>query len=649
MSFNRPAWLIGSLAVLLTVLVYGNHLGNGLIFDDARLTDGSVFGQYGSFDHLRVRWLSYGTFVWLAMLWGEWWPAQRGFNLLVHLLVGTALYMWLTSLLRVTAAEVDKTKVQRALLMGLAIWAVNPVAAYAVGYLIQRSVLMATLGVVLALWCTTKAFANGRPAWLAGTTLAFALAVLSKEHAITAVLLVPVLYVLIKKPRVGQLVRVAGAAALLLGFAAWLLWKNYGSIVGTVFDETSVAYVQQLEALQPGVAERVYGLSIINQAWLFFQYGALWLLPLPSYLSMDLRPPFPLSLHSFPQVLGLPAYLALIGVGGWLVFRKTGLAALAGSLLLVAPLLFATEFATVWVQDPFVLYRSYLWSIALPGLFALALLWLDWTGKYTVGCAVLLCLMFAGGTYDRLHSLSNARPAWKDATEKVDLQAPANAVGRWRPFLNLASEELERGNTDEAIRLYRLAVQLGEPQGSANFGLGVALQQRKQHPAALAALAAAEKQGFTEAAVYFHMGESAYAAGNFSLAYKHFSMAATKPQDVSATRYTNLRLAESAVATQQYSVAADAYANLLKQEPNNSRYLVGLSMAHIGAKEYAQALSIIEPILNSRPHPQALYVRALIHYHQGNLTNSQKDLQMALATDPQNPVFLSLQRQLSKR
>ena len=35
---------------------------------------------------------------------------------------------------------------------------------------------------------------------------------------------------------------------------------------------------------------------------------------------------------------------------------------------LLPALLFVTEFATVWVQDPFVLYRGYLWAIGIPGL-----------------------------------------------------------------------------------------------------------------------------------------------------------------------------------------------------------------------------------------------------------------------------------------
>lgn len=646
---NGRTWLVAILAALLTLLVYGSHLSNGLIFDDARLTDGTVFGSYGQLTQLQARWFSYSTFVWIGKLWGDSWPVQRGFNLMLHFAVGVGLYAWLTTLFHAAAPDLDRKKLQQALLIGLGIWLLNPVAVYAIGYLIQRSVLMATLGVVVALWCATQSFSQRKPGWMIAAAIAFSLAVLSKEHAISAALLLPVLYLLINKPTAGQLARVAGAAGLILLAVVWLLWQRYGGIVGTVFDETSVAYVRQLETLQPGIADRIFGLSMLNQAWLFVQYGVLWLSPLPAYLSIDLRPAFPLSLTSFPQLLGLPLYLAFFGLGSWLLLRKTGIAAVFGGLLLIAPLLFITEFATVWVQDPFVLYRSYLWSIALPGLIALALLAMDWSGKYTTGLVLVLLLLLAGVTYERLSTMHSARTAWKDAADKIDLQAPANAVGRWRPFLNQASEELERGNADEAIRLYRLAAQLGEPLGSANFGLGVALQQKKQHAPAMAALESAEKQGFTEAAVYYHMGESAYVTGNFALAFKHFSAAASKPQDAAASRYSRLRVAESAVATQQFSAAAETYAELLKLEPGNSRYLVGLSMAHIGAKEYGRALSLIDPLLNSSPNPQALYARALIHYYQGNLSGSQRDLQMALATEPQNPVFLNLQRQLGKR
>ena len=78
------------LAALLVIYMPG--LGNPLIYDDAFLTDGELFAQYGTLKDLRPRWLSYGSFVWLQALLGEGWWKQRLFNFLLH--VGVVLGLW---------------------------------------------------------------------------------------------------------------------------------------------------------------------------------------------------------------------------------------------------------------------------------------------------------------------------------------------------------------------------------------------------------------------------------------------------------------------------------------------------------------------------------------------------------------------------
>ena len=50
--------------------VYSFSLNNQLVFDDERLTDGTVFGQYGSLMQLKARTLSYGRFVWVKQILG---------------------------------------------------------------------------------------------------------------------------------------------------------------------------------------------------------------------------------------------------------------------------------------------------------------------------------------------------------------------------------------------------------------------------------------------------------------------------------------------------------------------------------------------------------------------------------------------------
>src|SRR4029079_14057514 len=146
-------------------------------------------------------------------------------------------------------------------------------------------------------------------------------------------------------------------------------------------------------------------------------------------MSISLRPPFPVHWLTFPQVLGIPLYLATIAGGSALVLRARDWRALAGLSLLLPALLFATEFATVWVQDPFVLYRSYLWAIGIPGLvFCLV----HGTSGRVLLCGLCLCapgrVVRGGGgvvggllcwqSLDRVLSMESAEHVWTDAIRK---------------------------------------------------------------------------------------------------------------------------------------------------------------------------------------------------------------------------------------
>ena len=89
-------------AAVLTLAVLGIYLpglDNGLIFDDLRLRDGAIFGEYGSLLHFKQRMLSYGSFVWVQDVLGEGWGKQRLVNIAVHLGVVAALYALLKALL----------------------------------------------------------------------------------------------------------------------------------------------------------------------------------------------------------------------------------------------------------------------------------------------------------------------------------------------------------------------------------------------------------------------------------------------------------------------------------------------------------------------------------------------------------------------
>ena len=129
------AWIPIVAAALLGV--YLPSLGNSLVFDDGYLNEG-LFDQYRSILPLRVRMLSYGSFVWIQQVFGDGWWKQRLFNVVLHAGVVMALWALYREVLRHVAASdsegANAAPYYRSPAIGLAVgfFALNPVAVYAV-------------------------------------------------------------------------------------------------------------------------------------------------------------------------------------------------------------------------------------------------------------------------------------------------------------------------------------------------------------------------------------------------------------------------------------------------------------------------------------------------------------------------------------
>jgi len=632
-------------------LLYSFSINNQLVFDDERLTDGTIFGQYGNLMVLKVRSLSAGSFVWLQSILGEGWWKQRIFNIVLH--IGTALSLYALVLVLLVRTPWGEERLNDAFFRSLqnaaraaaALWALNPVAVYAVAYLIQRSILMATLFVTVSCLSYVRGLASGRWVWHVLALMSYILAVASKEHAVTAILLTVPLFVFVKRPSLRRIFQVSAFAFLVIGLMGAALYSQYGNLAGRLFDVFSQTYAQQLETLQPGITPRLYPLSILNQAALFFYYGFLWFVPFVGWMSIDLRPEFPISFLSW-QGLGAATWLVTFVGSAWLIIRGYGGWRLVGLALQMPLLLFLTEFATIWIQDPLVLYRSYLWSMGVPILIASLLVGRHHLQIYAIVSVAMAALI--ASSYERIVSLSAPITAWTDASAKVDLQAPANAVGRWRPFLNLGEVAVDRGDYKEALRLFALADSLGNTLGeTARLKARIAqLQQLEQSKLLTDKLADPATPENVKAGLYLQQGESQYAQQKYAEAFDSFTSALTHPQSSADKEQAQLRQAESAVASQKYDEALLAYQRLMKEKPDNQRYQVGMSMAYIGKQNYAAALAILNPTIVKHPSEHAFYARALALYFAGKRDESAKDLAIALQIAPNNPMYRQLQTML---
>ncbi len=655
-SNSRPSWPPILLALILfgvLCVVYGSGIHNALIFDDARLTDGTIVDEYGASAAFNWRrWLSYSSFLWLGL--GETHVAQRVFNLALHVGVCVALFALFKQLLALLpsseAADERASRCHAAALAGVAVFALNPVAVYAVGYLIQRSVVMATLFVMLASACFVRGLVTGKWHWHVPAALAALLAVLSKEHALMLPLVAVVLYVYVRRPAFKQLAVVGGLGSLALGLFAAVMWTKLGDIVGAAaFDETSGAYLSQLNALHPGFAQHAYGLSILNQAALFFAYGALWLLPNPGWLAMDLRPAFPLDWFSMPQLVGALAFVAVLLASVYALLRRRDGWSLAAVCLLSAQLLFGTEFITTWLQDPFVLYRSYLWAAWLPGLVAVALLGLGFKRNALLVFALVVGLGMAAIGFERVHSLRSAEQAWGDAAAKIDVQAPVNAVGRWRPFLNRGVALLEQGRTDDALLDFNQAVALGEPLGAAAMNQGVALQSLGQHTQAIAALERARQQGMQHPMLAYHLGASQRATGALEAAVQSLQTAAQQVTDPQVKLRVLQDLGETAMPARQLDVAEQAFAAMLQIEPGNLRGEIGQGMVQLAKQQFGPAMQTFDATLAKRDNALGHYGKALVHMAQGDVNTAQESVARARAMEPNNRNFAALAQHLKRQ
>jgi len=657
--FTFPA-LFGAFVLAAVLAIYLPGWNHELLFDDLRLTDGAIFGNYGSLLTFKQRMLSYGSFIWVDLLAGPGWWKQRLVNVGLHLATVAALYALVRELLERTRFPEEFESQphfgmsrQAAVQVGVALFAVNPMAVYAVAYLVQRSIVMATLFSVLACWCFVRGLSGRGVAWYGLALLSYVAAVLSKEHAVMVAAMAVPLYIHVRRPSWKTVATIAGASTALIAVAAVVFFGIYGEFIGKLFDQRSLDFAQQLERLSPGITQRMYPLSILNEAALFFAYGFLWFAPNVMWMSVDMRPAFPLSYAAFPQVLGIIGYVGLWIAALWAVLRRRGALSLAGVALMFPLLLYATEFATVWVQDPFVLYRSYLWAVAVPVLVAIVLTGFQPKTIYVIGCAI--GLVFTVLAFERVQSLRDDHTAWGDAAEKIDLKAPANAVGRWRPFLNLGAYHLDRGSLGEAQRSFATAEALGSLHGSARFNQGVALQQQKKHAQALTTFAEAEKQGFSGQSLHYHRGESAFALGQFALAFDSFSQGLTSAaegltgKEMDRIRETmRMRRAEAAIGAGRYDDAIGDFNALLKASPQNRRLALGLGMALVGKGDTQAAIAQFDQIIASTPNAAAAYYgRAMAHNTAKRRDDSLKDLDRAIALDPRNAQYQQVRAQLA--
>jgi protein O-mannosyl-transferase len=423
--------------------LYWASLRYPLAFDDFQLTRYALDNFYArAWTRVgEVRWLSQGSFGLVHVVLGPDPLWQRLASVLLHAGTAVLLFGFLARLFAVVLGEERR----RLAFFGALWFAVHPVAVYGVAYLVERSIVLATLFSIAALWCVLEGLLRRSVPWFGAAAAAYLLAIWSKEHAVMLPAVAAALAVLVR----GISARFGWTLAALVVLAGTVIVQRRW-LIGAPYEPFAAELLARSRA-DPALA---WPLSVLNQGTLFFRYLVTWLLPWPGWMSVDVRTLFPRELLGWPHTPGFVLWIVYPVVSGWLLGRR-GLLGLLGFGLLYPWLLALTEVTTVRVQEPFVLYRSYLWMSGLPAIFPFLLRKLSdrWQGRLLATLCVALALI----SYERLRTFSSALALWDDAAGK---STDAYALHAERPFVNRGLAHLGEGRFYAAGKDFERALEI---------------------------------------------------------------------------------------------------------------------------------------------------------------------------------------------
>jgi protein O-mannosyl-transferase len=472
-TFRAPAAALGLLAVIAGAL-YLPFLGNPPFYDDRVVFSGHAFADSASSPlALALRQPAYFSLAFVQVLWGTI-EAHRLVSLILHIGCGWALY----GLIRELQSAIPESKDESALALGAAgLFVLHPVAVYGAGYLVQRSILLATAFTLLSALVFLRGLRRRRHLEALWAAALFSLAVLSKEHALLAPAAIALGFFLHRNQRRFAL-RHAAIYLAACAPAALLVVSIARGYLGARYEPEAAEMAEHIGELAQAPGSAWLG-SATAQAGLFFRYLALWLLPRTGAMSLDLKVDFA---QLWAAGVAAPAWLgfAAFGALGAFLLGRPGRPAMAGFGLLYVWLMFLVEFAAVRLQEPFVLYRSYLWAPGL-GIAAAALLG-GFPQRRALAVAGAAGVLLAWQSYDRLSTFSSGLALWQDAAAKL----PAEPVaGAWRTLYSLGREHLYAGQPDQAIAVIARCLEQYPGTYHCLFARAAIHMQQGEHEAAL--------------------------------------------------------------------------------------------------------------------------------------------------------------------
>lgn len=481
-----------AIIAIVAASLYGPYLGSPFVFDDgnlffsSRLTTAAIEPW-----ELVTRSLPYFTLAWVQTQFGNM-EAHRLASLMLHILVAWQLYRLLEHILvrdtrHGVPADLAARQARTVAAVLALVFVAHPAAVYAAGYLIQRTTVMAALFSLLSLRYLLVALQEGHFVPALRAALMSSLAMLCKEHSVTVPFAALSLVLLLD--RINRRTLAVCAAFLCANLPAVALVFSEGmGFVGQAYEPRLFDLEGEVYGLPPfaSAGER-WLFSASNQAQLYFHYGLQWLLPSTERMSVDLRVDFlqPWSHTRAGWQLALFAAVPL-WAGAWALWH--GKFRLLAFGLVFSAALFMVELALVRLQEPYVLYRSYIWAI---GYFAVAAaLARHIPARWLIALAVVTVPFVFMQSRDRLESFSSRAALWEDAAAKLP---KAEVAGASRIFFNRGNERFQQGNTSGALADIDKAIELSPRNASYYIARAATLTRTGRPTEALSDLDAAEQ------------------------------------------------------------------------------------------------------------------------------------------------------------
>jgi len=447
----RFSVVVGSgLIAALACGLYLPFVSNPPVFDDLGFFSGRLFSYYATHPFgLELRVPPYFSLAIVQVIWGTM-EAHRIVGLAFHIACSLALYKLIFDLQQHAARRAGAPpgaglEAHAPAFIAAAVFAIHPVAVYGAGYLVQRMSVFATLFSLISIVVYVRGLARHSHADAVSAALIYSVAVLSRENAVLLPAAAVAAGLIVAVERRFALRHAALYLACCAPAAVLVTLLVKGKIGATYEPDFEVVSAQIARAGAPVVLDSPWLESAVTQAGLFFRYLALWIFPDTGAISIDLRTDFA---GAWPPVVALLAVAGFVGYGvlGLYLTRREGIIRVAGFGMLFPWILFLSEFATIRFQEPFVLYRSYLWAPGLMVLLASGIARVP--GRVAIALALLVLPLLYYQAHHRLRTFSSNLALWEDAVAKLPRQA---VPGGSRTLYNLGREYLYRDRADQAI------------------------------------------------------------------------------------------------------------------------------------------------------------------------------------------------------